>query len=121
MKKNTKDILRDLRLKKGVSQAEVARYLGIERASYTAYESGVSRPVRHMEKLAVYFGVSVDYLLGLTDVPQGRKINLEEKEKILLYSFLKLNEAGKNSLMEYADFLLSQDKYTEREKATSVS
>jgi transcriptional regulator with XRE-family HTH domain len=120
MKKNTKDILRDLRLKKGVSQAEVARYLGIERASYTAYESGVSRPVRHMEKLATYFGVSVDYLLGLTDVPQGRKINLEEKEKILLYSFLKLNEAGKNSLMEYADFLLSQDKYTEKEKVTSA-
>lgn len=39
MKRNTKDILRDLREKKGVSQAEVARYLGIERASYTAYES----------------------------------------------------------------------------------
>lgn len=121
MGKQTKDILRELREKKGVSQAEVARYLGIERASYTAFESGASRPVRHMEKLATYFGVSVDYLLGLTDVPQGRKMDLEEKEKSLLYSFWKLNEAGKTSLMEYADFLLSQDKYTEREKAISVS
>lgn len=32
MGKQTKDILRELREKKGVSQAEVARYLGIERA-----------------------------------------------------------------------------------------
>ena len=120
MKKNTKDILRDLRLKKGVSQAEVARYLGIERASYTAYESGVSRPVRHMEKLAVYFGVSVDYLLGLTDVPHGRKMDLDAKEKSLLYIFYKLNEAGRLALMEYADFLLSQDKYTKKERDTSA-
>lgn len=120
MGKQTKDILRELREKKGVSQAEVARYLGIERASYTAFESGASRPVRHMEKLAVYFGVSVDYLLGLTDVPQGRKADLDDKEKSLLYSFYKLNEAGRLALMEYADFLLSQDKYTEREKATSA-
>ena len=120
MGKQTKDILRELREKKGVSQAEVARYLGIERASYTAFESGASRPVRHMEKLAAYFGVSVDYLLGLTDVPHGRKMDLDTKEKSLLYSFYKLNEAGRLALMEYADFLLSQDKYTEREKDTSA-
>ena len=115
-----KERLRELREKKGVSQAEVAKHLGIERANYTAYESGASRPVRHMEKLAAYFGVSVDYLLGLTDVPQQRKLDLEEKEKSLLYSFHKLNEAGKNALTEYADFLLSQDKYTEKEKDISA-
>ena len=46
MKENiTGKRLRNLREKKNVSQAEVANFLGIERTTYTAYESGKSRPV----------------------------------------------------------------------------
>lgn len=112
--------LRELREIKGVSQAEVAKFLGIERASYTAYESGTSRPVRYMDKLADYFCVSVDYLLGLSDIPQPKKQNLNDTEKGILYSYWKLNELGKSAFLIYVDFLLSQKQYTEKEN-TSVS
>ena len=71
-KSKTAQRLRELRLNKDVSQEEVSKFLGIERASYTAYESGKSRPVRYMDKLANYFGVSVDYLLGVSDIPQQK-------------------------------------------------
>ena len=77
-KETTATRLRNLRLQKEVSQSDVARYLGIERASYSAYESGVSRPVRYMDKLALYFHVSTDYLLCLSDNPQPKKQGLNE-------------------------------------------
>ena len=63
MKENiTGKRLRDLR-EKNVSQAEVANFLGIERTTYTAYESGKSSPVRCLDGLAQYYHVSIDYIL----------------------------------------------------------
>ena len=70
--------------KKNVSQAEVANFLGIERTTYTAYESGKSRPVRCLDGLAQYYHVSIDYILGLSDSPLPKEIrfdSLTEKEK----------------------------------------
>ena len=42
-KETTASRLRDLHIAKEVSQSDVARYLGVERASYSAYESGTSK------------------------------------------------------------------------------
>ena len=112
--------LRELRLNKGVSQEEVSKFLGIERASYTAYESGKSRPVRYMDKLTNYFDVSVDYLLGVSDIPQQKKQTLDDTEKSLLYSYWKLNDKGKEAFSAYVNFLLSQPQYTEKEKTISA-
>ena len=85
MKENiTGKRLRYLREKKGVPQAEVANFLGIERTTYTAYESGKSRPVRCLDGLAQYYHVSIDYILGLSDSPLPKEIrfdSLTEKEK----------------------------------------
>ena len=59
------DTLKQLRKAKGVTQQEVADYLGVNRVSYTDYENGKNKisPER-LSKLADYFGVSVDVLLG---------------------------------------------------------
>lgn len=54
----------ELRTNKGVSQSEVANYLGITRTAYSKYESGASRPVRRLNEIANYYHVSIDYLLG---------------------------------------------------------
>lgn len=113
--------LKELRIKKGSSQADIAKYLDIDRTTYTAYESGKSRPVRYMDKLAEYFNVSVDYLLGVSDIPQQKKQNLDDTEKGLLYSYWKLNEKGKEAFSAYVNFLLSQPQYTEKEKTIFVS
>ncbi|NLK53214.1 MAG: helix-turn-helix transcriptional regulator [Syntrophomonadaceae bacterium] len=62
--------LKDLRAAKKKKQHEVADYLGITRPAYTAYESGNRQPdFETLQKLADYFNVSTDYLLGRTDVP----------------------------------------------------
>lgn len=57
--------IKELRTKKGLSQAQLAKILNIDRSTVNKYESGQSRPIRYINKLADLFGVSADYILGL--------------------------------------------------------
>ena len=60
--------LRELRDKKGVTQGQVAEYLGLKLRADQYYESGEHRPeYEKLMALADYFDVSTDYLLGRTD------------------------------------------------------
>lgn len=61
----TAERLKALRTKKGLSQAQLAKILNIDRSTVNKYESGQSRPIRYINKLADLFGVSADYILGL--------------------------------------------------------
>lgn len=56
--------LRDLREDHDKTQAEIAEMLGTSQTMYARYERGASElPIRHLVKLADYYGVSTDYLL----------------------------------------------------------
>ena len=65
--------LEDLRVDHDKSQIEVAEYLNMNRNVYWRYEKGLREiPVWAVIKLAEYYHVSTDYLLGLTDDPEPR-------------------------------------------------
>lgn len=58
-------ILKELRKKKGVSQEDAAKALGITLRTYQNYEYGQREPnIRMILKLSDYFDVTTDYLLG---------------------------------------------------------
>ncbi len=60
--------LREVRDEKEITQQEVADYLGITRPAYTAYETGNRQPdFDTLTKLANYFNVTTDWLLGRTN------------------------------------------------------
>lgn len=62
------ETIRDLRIDAGLTQREVAEYLNIKQNTYSQYEIGVlNYPVDVLCRLADYYHVSVDYLLGRTD------------------------------------------------------
>lgn len=62
--------IRDLRIDRGLTQAQVAAVLHVSQNTYSQYEIGTSRyPLDVVVQLAEYYGVSVDYLVGLTDEP----------------------------------------------------
>lgn len=64
------EILKKCRKNKGVTQKDVANYLGIKERSYQNYEYGNSEaPYDTLVRLADYFNVSTDYLLGRSDDP----------------------------------------------------
>lgn len=73
-------ILRNLRESRKLTQANMASILEIERSTYTKYESGKSKPDSIMlNKIADYFDVSIDYLLGRTSIPNLQRLKNKEK------------------------------------------
>lgn len=57
--------LRDLREDHDKTQQDIADILGTSQTMYARYERGANElPLRHLLKLADYYGVSADYLLG---------------------------------------------------------
>lgn len=57
--------LKELRIKKGVLQSDVAAYIGVNNSTYAYYERGTHNPTPEtLCKLADFFGVTVDELLG---------------------------------------------------------
>lgn len=59
--------LKELRIAKGMTQNELAKVIGYSSLSYARYEKGECEPdISTLCKLADYFNVSVDYLLGRT-------------------------------------------------------
>lgn len=60
--------IKELREKRGLTEKEVAEYLGCKVGTYKRYESGERRiPTPKFVKLAYLYDVSVDYLADLTD------------------------------------------------------
>ena len=63
--------LNEFRRSKGESQQDIADFLGVSRVTYTRYENGSREPdFDTISKLANYFGVSTDYLLGMDKLPK---------------------------------------------------
>lgn len=59
--------IRDMREDFDLTQEEVGKLLGIKQTVYSRYERGIQTiPVEHLLKLADYYGVTTDYLLGRT-------------------------------------------------------
>lgn len=59
--------IRNLREDSDKTQQELADYLNIKQTTYSKYELGkINIPVEVFIKLADYYNVSVDYLLGRT-------------------------------------------------------
>lgn len=64
--------LKELRLIKGFSQQEIADYLHCTAVTYSRYENGNRSPSPDLlVKLADYFDVTVDYLLGRENISEN--------------------------------------------------
>lgn len=70
----------DLRTSMNLSQTELSEKTGIPISVISRIESGKTATVGHdvLTKLAVFFNVSADYLLGLTDVRMRKNVELSE-------------------------------------------
>ena len=66
--------LKELRLKKGISQLKLAMDLSMNQNTISRYESGTREAdYATLIKLADYFNVSIDYLLERTNNPNFLK------------------------------------------------
>ena len=61
--------LKNLREDADITQSTIAEYLHIRQNTYSQYENGQRQiPIEMLIRLAKYYKVSVDYILGLTNV-----------------------------------------------------
>ena len=66
MKKEFKDILKELRKEKGLSQEGLGEILNVSRSAIAKYENGLGLPSEDViELMTKYFNVSKDYLFPL--------------------------------------------------------
>lgn len=66
--------LRSLRAHSSLSQADLGRMLKLSKSSVNMYERGEREPgLATLEKIADYFNVDMDYLLGKSDTPNKAK------------------------------------------------
>jgi len=61
--------IRDMREDADLTQQQIAKFLKCDQSLYSKYERGERAiPLELVIKLALYYGTSVDYLIGLTDI-----------------------------------------------------
>lgn len=104
-------VLRQLRKEKGVTQAELAAVLNLDASSISKYEKAdVSPSADILLKIAQYFDVPTDYLLGLPDKknsPAPDQASEEDLQK--LRELVKgLTPEQQEELYRYGKYLASQ-------------
>lgn len=107
MDREFKEIFKELRYEKGLTQAQLAERLNYTQGNISGWENGTVEPkATALISIANFFGITTDYLIGRTDdfgtptaAPMSNDSNLTEKEKALLKAF-------KNLLPETQDFVL---------------
>lgn len=79
--------LKIVRKSKKLSQQEVAKHLGVSRSAVAMWETGGSEPdLATVSKLADFFGVSIDYLLGRDETaPERQHVDDDDRDIIFGY------------------------------------
>jgi transcriptional regulator with XRE-family HTH domain len=91
--------IKELRKKKGLTQKSLASYLGISDRAIGYYENEQRTPPPDiLQKIADFFDVSVDYLLGRTD---KRNINTSDDVDERLHKVMQ--ELGPDVLLAFYD------------------
>ena len=113
------EMIAELRKDKGLLQKELAQLLGVSIGTVSNYETGVHNPeIETLTKLADYFNVSVDYMLGRIKFRAGLDIlnsplipgvkELTAGE--LLNAILILGDDSRKALIDYLELLIMKEK-----------
>ena len=95
--------LRKLREEKGISQKQLGDVIRVSQQSVNKYENHSVEPdISTMTAIADYFCVSLDYLVGRTQIKSPAKItsrcDLTSEEQIFIEKYRSLNEKQKESI-----------------------
>lgn len=107
--KSMMERLKDLRIDNDLSQKKVAAILDTTQQQYSKYENeNIELPLHQFIKLADYYNVSADYLIGTTDVPKSDKLKriyltTDYTCSDLLNDVLSLDGKGKAAVVDYVN------------------
>ncbi|MED2749530.1 helix-turn-helix transcriptional regulator [Bacillus thuringiensis] len=88
-----KQRLKALRLEKKSTQQDVADFLKVAKSNISRFESGKQTPSREtVTKLAQYFNVTVDYMLGLSEYPNLDHLQSTQVKKQFLHLLSRIEK-----------------------------
>ncbi len=91
------DRIKELRENAGLSQAALAKKLGISRSAVNAWEMGFSTPTtQYVVALSRLFHITADYLLGINSEYSIRIENYTDEELSLVYGLIKYIDEQKS-------------------------
>lgn len=101
--------LKKLRNDKGLTQDELADFLGFTRSTIATWESNVIPPYQKLTKLADFFGVSVDYFNenSKTESSMNNFLVATEKHIELYRDIAKLNDTNFEMVKKIVSSLLA--------------
>ena len=103
--------IRDLREDKDLTQTQMGKILSCSQRVYSNYERGeLDIPTEILRKLARYYGVSLEYLTGVSPERKAAA-DLSADENALLEWYGKLDEADKGLVAAMARNLAGNRKY----------
>lgn len=128
---NIGERIKEIRLKNGITQKELAKRLGIATNSLSRYEIGERIPSLEMvDKIAVALGVEpwvfvnysatedqLEQLKRLVDAEEMRKRIVENDMKDIVEKYLSLNTKGKEKANGYITALAETKEYTVHDSA----
>lgn len=102
--------IKQLREEKHLSQQQLADKLNVTQSSVGKYEIGLAEPdTKSIIVMTKLFGVSADYLLGISDSRISISVSdLKEDEKLVLNDFRRLNSIDKQKAQAYIQGLLGE-------------
>lgn len=107
------EIFEILLAERGVTAYQVAKATGISTGSLSDWKNGRSSPkVEKLQKIATYFGVSVDYLLGneQKEEPRSDQIDLSGVELGFLGDYKELTEENKATVRDMVRLMRERQK-----------
>lgn len=114
--------LKNLRLSNALTQTQLAEIINVSSLTIGTWEKGESMPdLVNVLKIANYYKISVDYLIGRTNIPNTRSI-LSRSEKELLKNYRRLDIEDQAEIRVEIKHMLRSNKYKALpEKATKES
>ncbi|NFH89142.1 helix-turn-helix transcriptional regulator [Clostridium botulinum] len=95
--------LRELRIEKDLTQEELANYFGLHKTRISQYELNKRQADDEMKKkFARYFNVSLDWLMGLTDI---RNYTDDNEVTIALHSDTEYDDLPDEARKEINNFI----------------
>ncbi len=98
----TGERIREVRKERGLTQEELGKMIGVQKAAINKYETGIVVNLKRstVSAIARALDVSPIYLLGLDE--QSDPIDLSSDEYLLISTFRSLSDHGKQLMMDRA-------------------
>lgn len=107
------DRLKELRLNNGLKQSDLLKKFNLSSARYSQYENDKRVPdYELLIKFADFYNVSIDYLLGRTNVIKPENID----ENDLLSKINTADSETKASVEQFLNYLLYEKERKNKEK-----